>query len=120
MAIKALACELPRKRGDPLSRYSAYELAATAVESGIVAQISGMTVWRWLQEDAIKPWQYRTWIFPRDPNFEAKAGRVPDLYYREWMGQPLGDDDDYVLSADRGASKIVAAPKKRFRKLIGA
>ena len=103
MAIKALACEFPRKRGVPLSRYSAQELAATAVESGIVAQISGVTVWRWLQQDAIKPWQHRSWIFPRDPNFEAKAGRVLDLYHREWMGQPLGDDD-YVISADEKPS----------------
>ena len=34
---------------------------------GICEQISGVTVWRWLSEDAIKPWQYRSWIFPRDP-----------------------------------------------------
>ena len=90
-------------RGVPLSRYSAQELAATAVENGIVAQISGITVWRWLQEDAIKPWQHRTWIFPRDPNFEAKAGRVLDLYHREWMGKPLSDDE-YVISADEKPS----------------
>jgi hypothetical protein len=94
---------MPRTRGVPLSRYSAQELAATAIESGIVAQISGLTVWRWLQEDAIKPWQHRTWIFPRDPNFEAKAGRVLDLYHREWMGKPLGDDE-YVISADEKPS----------------
>jgi hypothetical protein len=62
-----------------------------------------MTVWRWLQEDAIKPWQHRTWIFPRDPQFEAKAGRVLDLYHREWMGKPLSDDE-YVISADEKPS----------------
>jgi hypothetical protein len=27
---------------------------------------------RWLNEDAIKPWQYRSWIFPRDPQFETE------------------------------------------------
>ena len=32
--------------------------------------------WRWLSEDAIKPWTDRSWIFPRDPGFEPKAARV--------------------------------------------
>jgi hypothetical protein len=39
-----------------------------------VARISDSTVWRWLHEDAIRPWQHRCWIFPRDPQFRAKAG----------------------------------------------
>ena len=40
-----------------------------------------------------------SWIFPRDPGFAAKAGRVLDLYERIWDGRPLGDDE-YVISAD--------------------
>jgi transposase-like protein len=43
------------------------------IERGIVAEVSGKTIWRWLSEDAIKPWRHRCWIFPRDPAFEAKA-----------------------------------------------
>jgi len=35
---------------------------------------------RWLHADAIKPWRYRSWIFPRDPDFATKAARVLDLY----------------------------------------
>ncbi|MHB1891882.1 MAG: transposase, partial [Acidimicrobiales bacterium] len=72
-------------------------------ERGIVAEISGTTIWRWLPEDAIKPWQHRSWIFPRDPNFETKAARVLDLYAREWEGKPLGDDD-FVISSDQKTS----------------
>jgi hypothetical protein len=30
-------------------------------------------VWRWLCEDAIKPWRCRSWMFPRYPDFDAKA-----------------------------------------------
>jgi transposase len=67
--------------------------------AGIVAQISGVTIWRWLSEDALRPWTRRSWIFPRDPHFAAKAGRVLDLYHRRWEGQPLSPQD-YVLSAD--------------------
>lgn len=74
-----------------------------AQERGIVASVSGTTVWRWLTEDAIKPWQHRSWIFPRDPEFGRKAGRVLDLYHRMWKGRALGSND-YVISADEKTS----------------
>lgn len=97
--VKALACQLPAETGVPLSRWSHAELSAEAVNRGIVESVSVSTVRRWLNADAIKPWQHRSWIFPRDPDFAAKAGRVLDLYDRVWDGQPLGPDD-YVISAD--------------------
>ena len=103
VAVKALACELPSRLGVPLSRLHVPDIAAEVVSRGIVAEISGTTIWRWLAEDAIKPWRVRSWIFPRDPDFEAKAGRVLDLYAREWEGKPLRDDD-YVISADEKTS----------------
>ena len=78
--VKALACELPAQTGRALSRWSAAELAREAVARGIVCEVSGTTVWRWLSEDAIRPWAWRSWVFPRDPDFRAKAGRVLDLY----------------------------------------
>jgi len=96
--VKALACELPAESGVPLSRYSTRELAAEVVRREIVAEISGATVWRWLGEDAIRPWRYRSWIFPRDPQFEQKAARVLDLYQGVWEGRPL-NAEDYVTSA---------------------
>ena len=101
--VKALACELPYKNGIPLSRFSIQEIRQEVISSGIVAQISGTTLWRWLNADAIRPWQYRSWIFPRDPEFKAKAGRVLDLYEGFWEGKPLGKSD-YVLSADEKTS----------------
>ncbi len=72
-------------------------------QSGLVASISGSTVWRWLHEDAIKPWQHRCWIFPRDPNFATKAGKILDLYHRVWNKKPL-KEDEFVLSADEKTS----------------
>ena len=71
--------------------------------SGLVASVSGSTLWRWLHEDAIRPWYHRSWIFPRDPNFAAKAGRVLDLYARQWQDRPL-KDDEFVISADEKTS----------------
>ena len=70
---------------------------------GLVAQISGATLWRWLSQDALRPWRHRSWIFPRDPAFAAKAGRILDLYERRWQGLPLGPRD-YVLCADEKTS----------------
>lgn len=98
-AVTALACTLPAETGIPLSRWSSTELAAEAVGRGVAEAISAATVRRWLARAAIKPWQHRCWIFPRDPDFEAKAARVLDLYARTWRGAPLGPDD-YVISAD--------------------
>jgi transposase len=97
--VKALACALPAEAGVPLARWSAAELAAEAVSRGVVSTISAATVGRWLAADAIRPWRHRSWIFPRDPDFAAKAARVLDLYDRIWQGQPLGGDE-YVLCAD--------------------
>ncbi len=99
VAVKALACELPLRLGVPLSRLHVPGIAAEVISRGIVAEISGTTIWRWLAEDAIRPWRVRSWIFPRDPAFEATAGRVLDLYARTWEGKPLGSGD-FVLSAD--------------------
>ena len=78
-------------------------LARAAVESGIVASISGTTIWRWLSADAIKPWQHRSWIFPRDPDFGPKAARVLDLNARRVDNTPLGDNE-FVISADEKTS----------------
>ena len=82
MQVKAIACELPVTLGLPLSRLSTTDIVREAQRSGIVATISDKTVWRWLHEDAIRPWRHRTWIFPRDPEFTTKAGRILDLYAR--------------------------------------
>lgn len=97
--VKALACELPAVSGAPLARWTCPELARHVAASGLIPTPSASTVRRWLADDALKPWQHRSWIFPRDPRFAVKAGRVLDLYQREWEGQPLSPDE-YVLSAD--------------------
>lgn len=69
------------------------------VSLGLILVISVSSVRRILQQMAIKPWHYRSWIFPRDPLFAEKASRVLDLYQGLWDGKPLGPKD-YVLCAD--------------------
>jgi len=86
----------------PLSRQSLADVTARARKE-LGAPISRSTVWRMLDADAIKPWQYKYWIFPRDPHFAEKAGPILDLYAGLWQGQPLGPKD-HILSADEKTS----------------
>ncbi|MDT5010637.1 MAG: hypothetical protein QOH57_2254 [Mycobacterium sp.] len=87
----------------PLARWQCPGLARATVEQGITASISGTTIWRWLSADAIKPWQHRSWIFPRDPDFGPKAARVLDRYARRFHDTALRPDK-YVISADEKTS----------------
>jgi transposase len=89
--VVALACERPAERKVPLSRYSLSELAAEAVTVlGTDAGPSRSTVWRWLMDDALRPWRHQCWIFPRDPHFLELAGPILDLYACRWQGRPSG------------------------------
>ncbi|MEU6183720.1 IS630 family transposase [Streptomyces coeruleorubidus] len=101
--VKALACQLPAETGAPLSCWSCPELAREVVARTIAGSISASTVRRWLKDDALKPWQHRSWIFTRDPDFRTKAARIMDLYARAFDGVPLGQDE-YVISSDEKTS----------------
>lgn len=107
--VKAIACEFPKEHGAPLSRFSRSELQRFVVERG-VSEASASTIGRWLAEDAIRPWNKRSWIFPRDPDFLENAGRVLDLYEGRWEGALL-EPGDMVICAD-------AKPSIQARKRI--
>src|SRR6266849_1278905 len=100
--VKAVACEAVHQTGLPLSRLSTADIAAQA-RAALGKAISPSTVWRILAADAIKPWRYKYWIFPRDPHFADKAGPILDLYAGLWQGEPLGPKD-HILSADEKTS----------------
>jgi hypothetical protein len=100
--VKALACELVSQTHQPLSRQSLADLTGRAHQA-LGKPISRSTVGRILTADALKPWQYKYWIFPRDPLFADKAGRVLDLYAGVWEGQPLSPQD-HIISADEKTS----------------
>jgi hypothetical protein len=100
--VKAIACELPREHDLPLSRFSRADLHRLVIERG-VTEASASTIARWLREDALKPWQHRSWIFPTDPAFLAKAGPVLDLYQGRWQGKLL-HPGEFVICADEKPS----------------
>ena len=72
--VKAVACELVAETKQPLSRQSLADITARA-RNALGTPISRSTVWRILHADAIKPWRYKYWIFPRDPLFAQRPAR---------------------------------------------
>ena len=96
--VKAIACELPRDPGVPLSRFSRAELHRLVVERA-VSEASASTIGRWLAEDAIKPVAAALVDLPARPRFREKAGPVLDLYERRWEGELL-HPGEFVICAD--------------------
>jgi transposase len=96
-AVVALACQLPAATGVPLSRWTGPELLAEVIQAAPQEKLSASSVLRILAEHPVKPWQYQSWISPRDPDFAAKAAVILDLYQGCYQGQPL-QAGDRILS----------------------
>ena len=103
--------------GLPLSRISTADLQREVIARGIAASIGTTTLWRWLSEDAIKPWTHHSWVFPRDPDFWEKAGRILDLYERRWRRKPLSENE-FVISADEKPS--IQCRRRKYRTTVPA
>ena len=88
---------MPRESGRPLSRWSAAEIARSAIAKRLVTAISPSTITRWLREDHIKPWQHRSWQKPTDPRFLQKATAVLRLYEQ---AHALVEQGTIVVCAD--------------------
>ncbi len=95
-AVVALACQLPAATGVPLSRWTGPELLAEITKAGLARQISVSSVLRILAEHPVKPWQYQSWISPRDPDFAARASVILDLYQGFYQGRRLRPGDRIV------------------------
>ena len=100
--VKATACERVAATRQPLRRQSLAAVTAR-VRTVLGPPISRSPVWRILETDALKPWRYQYWIFPRAPHCAAQAGPMLALYAGRWHGPPLGPKD-YSLSADAKTS----------------
>ena len=104
--ITAVVCETLWKRELPLSRFSIADLRRVVIQEGGLAGLSHSSLGRILRQDALKPWRYRYWLFPRDPDFVSRACVILDLYAGFWQGQRLGPDE-HLLSADEKSIQIL-------------
>ncbi len=102
----SFACELPTHYGLPFSHFTT-DLLAYIHEQSDGPRMALTTLWRWLKEHALRPWQSRMWIFPRDPNFLAKATPVLDLYQGMWQGEPLGPDDCVICADEKPGIQVL-------------
>jgi hypothetical protein len=104
--VIAVVCETLHQHELPLSRFSISDLHRVVVKEEGLATLSHASLARILKQDALKPWRYRYWLFPRDPDFVSKACVILDLYAGFWEGQRLGPDE-YVLSADEKSIQVL-------------
>jgi hypothetical protein len=100
--VVSIACDVVARTGNPLSRQSTTDLAKRAAEE-LNRPIGRTTVWQILDEDAVKPWQYEHWLFPRAADFFDKAAVVLDLYQGYYQDEQL-DPFDRVISSDEKTS----------------
>jgi transposase len=77
--VVALACTKPTAHGKVWRRWRGEQLAAVAIEPGIVPAMSARTIRRWLREERIKPWCYHPWQQSADPPLVQPAGPGLDL-----------------------------------------
>jgi hypothetical protein len=97
--VTAVACDRAGARARGLPYFSLRDLTTRVRAELALDRLAASTVWEILARDALKPWQYRSWIFPRDPEFALRAGVVLDLYGRVYQGAPL-EADDFIFSGD--------------------
>ena len=108
----ALATQPPRQEAVPITHWSSSDLADAVIEKGIVDSISKATVWRLLDQAAIKPHRWHYWLHSSDPDFEAKMLDVLQLYLEAFQLQKRGE---IVLCVDEKTS-IQALQRKNPHK----
>ena len=105
--VTAIVCETLWKHELPLSRFSIADLHRVVAQEEGLAGLSPSSLGRFLRQNALQPWRYRYWLFPRDPEFVSRACVILDLYAGFWEGQRLGPDE-YLLSADEKTIQVLA------------
>jgi len=101
--ITAIVCETLWKRELPLSRFSIADLRRVVVKEESLASLSHASLGRFLRQNALKPWRYRYWLFPRDPEFVSRACVILDLYAGFWEGQRLGPNEYALINVPMSA-----------------
>jgi len=99
--IVALATQFPQQEAVPITHWSSSDLAGAAVQKGIVNSISPATVWRLLDQAAIKPHRWHYWLNSPDPDFEVKMLDVVQLYLEAFQ---LCKRGEVVLCVDEKTS----------------
>lgn len=100
-SIVALSTQPPRQQGHPITHWSMTDLSRAVVQKGIVDSICSATIWRLLDQTAIKPHRWHYWLNSPDPDFDIKMQDVVGLYLKALAMYLEGE---IVLSVDEKTS----------------
>ena len=114
--VVAVAGARPDSQGVPLTRWSLDRLSAYLAEEGIV--ISPIHLWRLLAEAGLSFQRTRSWKASPDPDYEARAARVLELYDAAPFDGPVISFDQMgpiSLKPIQGAGWAPAGRPERLR-----
>jgi transposase len=97
----ALATRPPQEQGHPITHWSIDDLRRAVIQRGIVGAICPATIWRLLDQMAIKPHHWHYWLNSPDPDFEAKMQDILSLYLNAFEMYRRGE---IILSVDEKTS----------------
>ena len=100
-SIVALATQRPREQGHPITHWSMTDLRRAVIQKGIVDSICPTTIWRLLDQMAIKPHRWHYWLNSPDPDFYVKMQDIVALYLNALDMYKKGD---ILLSVDEKTS----------------
>lgn len=99
--IMALATQPPRQEGHPITQWSINDLTRAVISKGLVESIGPATIWRLLDQAAIKPHRWHYWLNSPDKEFDRKMLDVVTLYLNALKMYKAGE---IVLSVDEKTS----------------
>jgi transposase len=99
--IVALATRPPQQEGHPTTHWSMTDLARAVVQDHLVESIGVSTIWRLLDQAAIKPHRWHYWLHSPDPDFYAKMHDIVELYLNALS---LYESSEIILSVDEKTS----------------
>jgi len=99
--IVALATQVPQEQGHPITHWSISDLARATIQKEIVDSIGLSTVWRLLDQAAIKPHRWHYWLNSSDPDFQIKMQDVVHLYLH---ALEMYQRDEIIVSVDEKTS----------------
>lgn len=100
-SIVSLATQPPQQQGYPITHWSMTDLSRAVVQKSIVDSICSATIWRLLDQTAIKPHRWHYWLNSPDPDFDIKMRDVVGLYLKALA---IYREGEIVLSVDEKTS----------------
>jgi len=107
--IIALATQPPKQEGHPLTHWSISDLTRAVLQNEIARSIAPSTIWRLLDQAAIKPHRWHYWLNSPDPDFYPKMYDILELYLNALTMYERGE---ILLSVDEKTS--IQALKRKY------